>query len=58
MAGRDIRVTAITERRTGAVLVQSDPFLNSRLDQIAALAAQHRVPAVSSFREFVRAGAS
>jgi hypothetical protein len=40
------------------VLVQSDPFLNSRLDQIAALAAQHRVPAVSPFREFVRAGAS
>ena len=30
--------------------------MNSRLDQIAALAAQHRVPAVSSFREFVRAG--
>src|SRR6516162_9143485 len=48
--------TAITERRAGAVLVQSDPFLNSRSDQIAALAAQHRVPAVSPFREFVRAG--
>jgi putative ABC transport system substrate-binding protein len=47
---------AITQRRAGAVLVQSDPFLNSRLDQIAALAAQHRVPAVSPFREFVRAG--
>jgi putative ABC transport system substrate-binding protein len=48
--------TAITERRAEAVLVQTDPFLNSRLDQIAALTAQHRVPAVSSFREFVRAG--
>src|SRR6516164_3854969 len=48
--------TAITERRAGAVLVQSDPFLNSRSDQIAALAAQHRVPAVSPFREFARAG--
>ena len=47
---------AITQRRAGAVLVQSDPFLNSRSDQIAALAAQHRVPAVSPFREFVRAG--
>jgi putative ABC transport system substrate-binding protein len=48
--------TAITERRAEAALVQTDPFLNGRLDQIAALTTQYRVPAVSSLREFVRAG--
>jgi putative tryptophan/tyrosine transport system substrate-binding protein len=48
--------TAISERRAGAVLIQSDPFLNGRSDQIAALATKHRVPAVSPFREFARAG--
>jgi putative ABC transport system substrate-binding protein len=47
---------AITERRAEAMLVHTDPFLNGRLDQIAAFTTQHRVPAVSSLREFVRAG--
>jgi putative tryptophan/tyrosine transport system substrate-binding protein len=51
-----IAFASFVQQRAGALVIQNDSFLNSRLDQIAALAAQHRVPAINSFRQFVEAG--
>ena len=43
-------------RRAGAMMVASDPFFLGRREQIVALAAHHRVPAIYQFRAFVEAG--
>ena len=42
--------------RAEALMVGADPFFNSRRNQIVALAARHKVPAVYEFREFAAAG--
>ena len=47
---------AIAQQQIRALFVNIDPFLNSRRDQIAALAARHGVPAIYPFREHVTAG--
>jgi putative tryptophan/tyrosine transport system substrate-binding protein len=47
---------AAVERRIGALLVASDPFVFTRRDQIVGLAARHSIPAIYFFPEFVRAG--
>jgi len=39
-----------------ALLVAADSFFNTRREQLAALAAQHRVPAIYSFRDYATAG--
>jgi putative ABC transport system substrate-binding protein len=36
--------------------VGSDPFFNSRREQITALAARYRIPALYEWREFAEAG--
>jgi putative ABC transport system substrate-binding protein len=46
----------VTESRAGALLVGSDPFFSSRLDQIVALAARHGIPAIYEARDFAIAG--
>jgi len=46
----------VTESRAGALLVGSDPFFSSRLDQIVAAAARHRIPAIYEARDFATAG--
>jgi putative ABC transport system substrate-binding protein len=42
--------------RAGALVIGSDPFLNSRTEQLAALAMRHAVPAMYPFREYALAG--
>src|SRR5262249_62398287 len=44
------------QRRPGALLVASDPFLDTRRDQIVALAARYGVPAMYERRDFAAAG--
>jgi putative tryptophan/tyrosine transport system substrate-binding protein len=52
----DTAFAAVTESRAGALLVGSDPFLNSRLDQIVAVAARRAIPAIYEGRDFAMAG--
>jgi putative ABC transport system substrate-binding protein len=49
-------ITNLTQQQAGALLVAADPFFNQRRDQIVALVAAHKVPAIYSSREFVAAG--
>jgi len=46
----------IVQRQAGALLVGAGAFLNSRSEQIAALAARHELPAMYFSREAVVAG--
>jgi putative ABC transport system substrate-binding protein len=49
--------TTIVQRdRAGALLVHPDPLFTRGREQIVALAARHRVPAMYAFREFAAAG--
>jgi putative tryptophan/tyrosine transport system substrate-binding protein len=52
----DNAFATLVEQNAGALLVQSDPFFNSRPDKIVALAARHAVPAIYQWRDFVVAG--
>jgi putative tryptophan/tyrosine transport system substrate-binding protein len=42
--------------RSDALLVAADPFFDTRRDRIIAFAAEHRLPAVYQFREYVVGG--
>jgi putative tryptophan/tyrosine transport system substrate-binding protein len=55
---RDIETAFATlvQRGAGALQVGVSAFLNSHLDRIVALAAQHPIPAIYSLREFAAAG--
>jgi putative ABC transport system substrate-binding protein len=46
----------LVDTRASALIVGSDPFFNSRREQLVALAARHRVPAIYEWREFTEAG--
>jgi putative tryptophan/tyrosine transport system substrate-binding protein len=45
-----------SRQRVGAVLVGNSAFYNRRMDQLAALAARHALPAIFPYREFALAG--
>jgi putative ABC transport system substrate-binding protein len=46
----------VARLRAGALLIASDPFLNSRSEQLAAYALRHGVPTMHQIREFPAAG--
>ena len=47
---------ALVQQRASALMINADPFFNSRRDQLVALAARYRVPTMYEFREFAAAG--
>jgi len=47
---------AAVDRKVAALFINIDPFLFARAQQIAALAAQHKVPTIHPFREYAAAG--
>jgi putative ABC transport system substrate-binding protein len=46
----------MAQQKAGALVVGADPFLNSRRDQIVALAARYAIPAIYEGRAFAEAG--
>ena len=52
----DAAFAAVVQLRAGALVVASDPFFNSRREQLVALAARHGVAAIYEWREFAEAG--
>jgi putative ABC transport system substrate-binding protein len=54
----DLETTFATfsKQHVGAVLVSPSNFYNLRMEQLAALAARHALPAIYSVREFALAG--
>jgi putative ABC transport system substrate-binding protein len=47
---------SLVELQVGGLVVGTDPFFNSRREQLVALAARHAVPAIYEWREFALAG--
>jgi putative ABC transport system substrate-binding protein len=47
---------SVIEQRADALVVCADPLFNSRREQLVALAAQHKVPAIYEFREYALGG--
>ena len=52
----DIAFATMAQQRRDAILVASDTYFISRRDQLASLAASHRIPAIYYLREFAEAG--
>jgi putative ABC transport system substrate-binding protein len=52
----DSALAGLAQKRTGALLVASDPFFFARRQQLIALAARHSIPAIYEWREFAEAG--
>jgi putative ABC transport system substrate-binding protein len=52
----DKAFAAVLELRAGGLVIGTDAFFNSHAEQLGALAARHRVPAIAQYREFVSAG--
>jgi putative tryptophan/tyrosine transport system substrate-binding protein len=47
---------SFSQQRVGAVLVASSNFYNGHMEQLAALAAHHALPAIYTYREYALAG--
>lgn len=52
----DAAFTVLDQRGAGALIVNSDPILASRRDQIVALVARRALPAIYPLRDYVLAG--
>jgi putative ABC transport system substrate-binding protein len=48
--------TTAVEQRANALMVFGDPFFNSRRDQLVALAADYKIPAIYETRDYALAG--
>ena len=47
---------SLIQLQVGGLVVGTDPFFNSRREQLVALAAHHAVPAIYEWREFAALG--
>jgi putative tryptophan/tyrosine transport system substrate-binding protein len=52
----DDAFTTLIRLRAGALVIGSDPFFNSRSEQLATLAVRHAIPTIYQYREFAAAG--
>jgi putative ABC transport system substrate-binding protein len=52
----EMALATFSQQRVGAVLVGNSNFYPRRTEQLAALTARHRLPAIFPYREFVLAG--
>jgi putative ABC transport system substrate-binding protein len=52
----DTAFATLVQLQVGALVVEADPFLFSRREQLVALAARHIVPAIYAWREYPVAG--
>jgi putative ABC transport system substrate-binding protein len=52
----DAAFAALVQLHAGALILGPDPFLNSRREQLIALASRHTVPVIYDFREHAEAG--
>jgi putative tryptophan/tyrosine transport system substrate-binding protein len=52
----DAAFAALVQVHAGALVVSSDPYFNSRREQIVALAARHAIPTMYDWREFADDG--
>lgn len=52
----DAAVGALVQQRASALIVQVDPFLEGRYEQLAGLAIRHALPSMAAYPEFAAAG--
>ncbi len=52
----DTAFATLVQLHAGALVVGADVFFSSRIEQLAALASNHAIPAIYEWREFVVAG--
>ena len=52
----DAAFSTVVQQRSGALLVCSSPFFNSRREQLVVLAARHALPTIYEWRDFAAAG--
>ena len=52
----DVAFATMAQQQRDALLVAADTYFISRRDQLASLAASHRIPAIYYLREFAEAG--
>jgi putative ABC transport system substrate-binding protein len=52
----DTAFSALAEKHVGGLVVLADPYVNSRMDQIAALALRYAVPTIFQTPQFTTAG--
>ena len=52
----DAGFATLAQQHVDALIVSTDPYYNSRREQIVGLAARHAIPATYAFREFADAG--
>jgi putative ABC transport system substrate-binding protein len=54
--GIDEAFADLVQRHIGGLVIATDVFFNSRIEQLAALSVRHAVPAIYQYREFAAAG--